>query len=94
MQDFAPAASEADESERAPPLASDIDQVADERKEDVAEEQTKEDGDDVKISARQEDDMNNSSSIANTGLDQQEAEIVPESPQTQEDDIMESKKDR
>lgn len=53
--------------------------MADERKEDVSEEQTKEDGDDVKISNK-EDDLNNSSSIANIGLDQQEAKIVPESP--------------
>ena len=68
--------------------------MADEREEDVVEEQTKEDEADVKKSVRQEDDMNNSSSIANTGLDQQEAEIAPESPQTQEDDNTESKKDR
>jgi len=53
--------------------------VADERKEDVSVEQTEEDRDNVMISNK-EDDLNNSSSIANIGLDQQEAKIVPESP--------------
>lgn len=68
--------------------------MADERKGDVSEKQTKEEGDDVKISDREEDDMNNLSSIANVEQHQQQAKVVPESPYTQEDDTIESKKDR